>query len=130
MEDKHIMPFLLIPVGTVVNNLGIYSKYIISGAYICKLFDYAQQCSPTENSRRQCTDNYTHIGYRYNNLFPFKKEEEEQISKKRRVGGTTKKGNQNKRKTRKQTQKRREGQKRRTKNKNKNNSKKYGIRFM
>jgi hypothetical protein len=130
MEDKHIMPFLLIPVDTVVNNLGLYSKYIISGAYICKLFDYALQCSPTENSRRQCTDNYTHIGYRYNNLFPFKIE---QTGKKRRARGTTKKGKRSKRKTRKQQKKeidKREKYRKERRSKNKNKSKKYGIRTM
>ena len=107
IEDKHIMPFLLIPVGTVVNILGLYSKYIISGAYICKLFDYAQQCSPKENKRRQCTINYTHIGYRYNDLFPFTIEQIEQKNKKRRARGITKKSNRNKRKTRKYQKKKR-----------------------
>ena len=100
-EDKHIMPFLLIPVDTPVNILGLYSKYILAGAYVCKLFDYAVQCSPKENKRRQCTINYTHIGYRYNDLFPFTIE---QTGKKRRARGT-KKGKQSKRKTRKQQMK-------------------------
>jgi hypothetical protein len=130
-EDKHIMPFLLISVGTVINILGLYSKYILAGAYVCKLFDYAVQCSILENSRRQCTINYTHIGYRYSNLFPFTIE---QTSKKRRARGITKKGNQSKRKTRKQQKKeidkkeRNKRKERRSKNKNKN--KKYGIRSM
>ena len=139
-EDKHIMPFLLIPVGTFINILGLYSKYIISGAYICKLFDYAQQCSPKENSRRQCTINYTHIGYRYNDLFPFiikqigkriikiqSIEEEPPSSKKGRANGRgiTKKGNRSKRKTRKQQKKKKELDK-----KERNKSKKYGIRSM
>jgi hypothetical protein len=133
-EDKHIMPFLLIPVGTPVNILGLYSKYILAGAYVCKLFDYAVQCSPKENKRRQCTINYTHIGYRYNDLFPFTIE---QPNKKRRARGTTKKGNQSKRKTRKQQNKERNKRKeinkrkeRRSKNKNKNKSKKYGARSL
>jgi hypothetical protein len=133
-EDKHIMPFLLIPVGAVVNILGLYSKYIISGAYICKLFDYAVQCSPDENSERQCTINYTHIGYRYNNLFPFKIEQS--TSKRARrssnAEGTNKKGKRNKRKTRKQQKtdkdKRKERNNRKERrSKNKNKSKKYGI---
>ena len=131
-EDTHIMPFLLIPFGTRINILGLYSKYILVGAYICKLFDYAQQCSPNENRRRQCTINYTHIGYRYNDLFPFKKEEE-QISKKQRSRGITKKGKRSKRKTRKQQMKeidKREKYRKERRSKNKNKSKKYGVRSM
>ena len=138
-EDKHIMPFLLIPVDTPVNILGLYSKYILAGAYVCKLFDYAVQCSPKENKRRQCTINYTHIGYRYNELFPFIEQIEqiEQIGKRRKGpdGRGTKKS---KRKTRKQQKKeidkkekrkeRNKGKERRSKNKNK--SKKYGARSM
>ena len=131
-EDKHIMPFLLIPFGAVVNILGLYSKYIISGAYICKLFDYAVQCSPDENSERQCTINYTHIGYRYNNLFPFKIEQS--TSKRARrpsnAEGTNKKGKRNKRKTRKQQKReidKRKERKLKHGSKKKYKSKKYGI---
>ena len=131
-EDKHIMPFLLIPVDTPVNILGLYSKYILAGAYVCKLFDYAVQCSPKENKRRQCTINYTHIGYRYNELFPFTIE---QIGKRRKGpdGRGTKKS---KRKTRKQQKKeidKKEKRKERNKRKerrSKNKSKKYGVRSM
>jgi hypothetical protein len=129
------MPFLLIPVGTQINELGLYSKYILAGAYICKLFDYAVQCSILENRIRQCTINYTHIGYRYTDLFPFTIE---QISKRRKGPdgrGTTKKGKQSKRKTRKQQKKeidkRKEINKRKERrSKNKNKSKKYGIRSL
>jgi hypothetical protein len=131
-EDIHIMPFLLIPVGTVVNILGLYSKYILAGAYICKLFDYAVQCSPDENSKRQCTINYTHIGYRYTDLFPFKIEQS--TSKRARrssnAEGTNKKSKRNKRKTRKQQKReidKRKERKLKHGSKNKYKSKKYGI---
>jgi hypothetical protein len=129
-EDKHIMPFLLIPVGTVINILGLYSKYILAGAYVCKLFDYAVQCSSKENKRRQCTINYTHIGYRYTDLFPFTIE---QSGKKRIARGTTKKDKRSKRKTRKQQKKeidKREKYRKVRRSKNKNKSKKYGARSL
>jgi hypothetical protein len=124
------MPFLLIPVGTVINILGLYSKYILAGAYVCKLFDYAVQCSPKENKRRQCTINYTHIGYRYTDLFPFTIE---QSGKKRIARGTTKKDKRSKRKTRKQQKKeidKREKYRKVRRSKNKNKSKKYGARSL
>jgi len=130
-EHNHIMPFLLIPFGTIINMLGLYVKYILFGAYICKMFDYAVQCSDLENHRRQCTVDYTHISYRFNDLFPFIIE---QIGKKQRSRGITKKGNRSKGKTRKQQKKeidKKERNKRKERrSKNKNNSKKYGVRAM
>jgi len=141
-ETEQYMPFLLIPINTIVNILGLYSKYILVGAYICKLFDYVRQCSRAENKLRQCTTDYTHIGYRFANLFPFDyikqlELEQSQIKTKetkKRSRGITKKGNQNKRKTRKQQKKeidKKERNKRKERrSKNKNNSKKYGVRAM
>ena len=139
-RDNHIMPFLLIPVGILINNLGLYSKYILAGAYICKLFDYAVQCSINENIRHQCTINYTYIGDRYNNMFPFKLDNilpEIQPGKKQRSSrGINKKGYRSKRKTRKQQKKEKEldkkerNKRKERRSKNKNNSKKYGVRAM
>jgi hypothetical protein len=144
-ETEHYMPFLLIPFNTIINILGLYVKYILVGAYICKLFDYARQCSIIENKLRQCTTDYTHIGYRFANLFPFdyiKQLEQSHLEQsqiktketKKRSRGITKKGNQNKRKTRKQQKKeidKKERNKRKERrSKNKNKSKKYGARFM
>ena len=133
------MPFLLIPVGILINNLGLYSKYILAGAYICKLFDYAVQCSINENIRHQCTINYTYIGDRYNNMFPFKLDNilpEIQPGKKQKARGINKKGYRSKRKTRKQQKKEKEldkkerNKRKERRSKNKNNSKKYGVRAM
>ena len=139
-RDNHIMPFLLIHVGILINNLGLYSKYILAGAYICKLFDYAVQCSINENIRHQCTINYTYIGDRYNNMFPFKLDNilpEIQPGKKQRSSrGINKKGYRSKRKTRKQQKKEKEldkkerNKRKERRSKNKNNSKKYGVRAM
>jgi hypothetical protein len=73
--DTHIMPFLLTPFDTRCNVLGLYTKYISTGAFICKLFDYSsdttKQCTDQENAWGKCTRKYSYIGLRYQNIFPF-----------------------------------------------------------
>ena len=73
--DTHIMPFLLTPLDTGCNVLGLYTKYISTGAFICKLFDYSsdttKQCTDEENAWGKCTRKYSYIGLRYQNIFPF-----------------------------------------------------------
>jgi hypothetical protein len=73
--DTHIMPFLITPIDTQCNVLGLYTKYISTGAFICKLFDYSsdttKQCTDEENSWGKCTRKYSYIGLRYQNIFPF-----------------------------------------------------------
>ena len=68
----HSFPFLLTPNTSEINEYGIYTQYIPTGLYICKLFDYAipKQCSKLEISNKQCCERYTYIGNRYINLFP------------------------------------------------------------
>jgi hypothetical protein len=70
-KKYHIFPFLLIPVSSSINHLGIYTKFIPCGIYICKLFDYSYQCSLEEENLNRCSDSYSYIGNRYDNLFPF-----------------------------------------------------------
>ena len=73
--DTHIMPFLLTPLDTHCNLLGLYTTYISTGAFICKLFDYSsdttKQCTDEENAWGKCTRKYSYIGLRYQNIFPF-----------------------------------------------------------
>lgn len=64
-------PLLLIHVSSIITKFGLYSEYIMSGNYICKLIDYRTQCSDGKTAYSQCTSEYTYIGDRYNNLFPF-----------------------------------------------------------
>jgi hypothetical protein len=72
-KEKHYMPILLTVPEAKVNLFGIYEKYINSGNYICKLFDYSKQCSFEETEGENiCTEDYTYIGARYDNLFPYK----------------------------------------------------------
>jgi hypothetical protein len=68
----HSFPFLLTPITSEVNEYGIYTQYIPTGIYICKLFDYAnsKQCSRLEIITNQCCERYAYIGNRYANLFP------------------------------------------------------------
>lgn len=69
----HIMPIGLIPVETTINKLGLYTKYILAGAYICKLFDYYNydQCDEDEKKTGICSDKYAYIGERYINVYPY-----------------------------------------------------------
>jgi hypothetical protein len=70
-KEKHYMPFFLTVPDAKVNLFGIYDKYINSGNYICKLFDYKKQCSEDENLWMSCGNTYSYIGARYDNLFPY-----------------------------------------------------------
>jgi hypothetical protein len=68
------MPIALIPIIEGVaecNAYGLYSHYIQAGQFICKLFDYVEQCSLDESKRKTCLGKYVFIGDRYNGLFPF-----------------------------------------------------------
>jgi hypothetical protein len=70
-KEKHYMPILLTVPEERINIFGVYNKYINSGQYICKLFDYTKQCSFNEASNDVCTNTYTYIGSRYEKLFPY-----------------------------------------------------------
>jgi hypothetical protein len=71
-DKRHFMPFLLTTTDSLCTPIGLYSKYIPAGVYICKMFDYRDQC--TLNERRECLierSDYVYIGDRYKNVFPF-----------------------------------------------------------
>jgi len=74
-KATHYMPFLLTPIDSKCNYMGLYNKYIPSGSYICKLFDYSTgklaQCTENENEVGRCDKTYSYIGSRYEGLFPF-----------------------------------------------------------
>ena len=69
-KDMHVMPLLCTTDDVKITPAGIYSQYINCGAFICKIFDYHQQCLNSEHT--QCTESYTYIGHRYDMLFPYK----------------------------------------------------------
>jgi hypothetical protein len=54
-----------------ISKYGTFEKYISSGNYICKLFDYKKQCIPSEDGSKKSNHEYALIGDRYNDLFPF-----------------------------------------------------------
>jgi hypothetical protein len=64
---------LLLTTNENITKYGLYENYVYSGNYICKPFDYSTQCSIDENRQFICSEEYTFIGNRYNNLFPFNK---------------------------------------------------------
>ena len=51
-----------------ITKFGTFNKYIITGNYICKLFDYNFQC---KQSDIKCAALYQLIGNRYEDIFPF-----------------------------------------------------------
>lgn len=157
-QRYHIMPILLAP-NNNINLLGVYEKYIPSGVYICKELDRSQSCSTDEKKYFRVTSDYTYIGSRYENLFPYvdlfgpvqplimqieERKRQEGIKpvgkgiKTNKNNATTKKQySKQKRKHRQKTKKdktkrdkRKRSKKRKGKNKNKNKSKRYGIRAM
>ena len=71
----HFMPFC-VTVNDNINKFGLFEKYVLTGAYICKLFDYSSakymQCLRSELANSQCSSDYSYIGDRYENIFPFK----------------------------------------------------------
>lgn len=75
-SKEHHMPFLMTTPGAKINEFGMYTEYIPCGAFICKLFDYStgihQQCTEEEIEMGRCTRNYSYIGSRYDDIFPFR----------------------------------------------------------
>jgi len=69
-KPLHIFPFLLTTADSTVNHLGIYTKYVEAGAFICKLFDYDEQCANDEGTIK-CTPAYSYIGERYAKMYPY-----------------------------------------------------------
>jgi hypothetical protein len=53
-----------------ITEFGTFNTYILAGNYICKLFDYTEQCSK-DLSTYKCFGGYSLIGDRYSNIFPF-----------------------------------------------------------
>ena len=122
--DTHIMPFLLTPIETQCNVLGLYTKYISTGAFICKLFDYSsdntKQCTDEENAWGKCTKKYSYIGLRYRNIFPFNEiignecKIANDITSNQILGGKIKKKKTKKRKSNKRKSNKRKSNKRKS----------------
>jgi hypothetical protein len=71
-KNLHVMPLLCTKDDAHILPSGLYSHYINCGGYICKLFDYKQQCSMNEAKQLGCSKQYNYIGYRFEFLFPYK----------------------------------------------------------
>jgi hypothetical protein len=70
--------FLTTIEGDKITKFGTFERYILAGNYICKVFDYYNQCS--ENHSGKCYGNYKLIGDRYNNIFPLLEIREEKFA--------------------------------------------------
>ena len=66
-----IMPIALIPQTYAVDKFGLYTTFVPMGFYIFKLFEYSSQLSEDENKKYQVTRDFTYIGDRSMNIFPF-----------------------------------------------------------
>jgi hypothetical protein len=61
-----------------ITKFGTFNNYILAGNYICKIFDYTEQCITSlsslfmdqEEKNNKCFNNYYLIGDRYDNIFP------------------------------------------------------------
>jgi len=62
----------MIPPETTVSIYGTYSKYVYLGGYICKIFEYNEQCNRNEQGLDCKYGKYTYIGDRYKELYPYK----------------------------------------------------------
>jgi hypothetical protein len=73
-EDVHVFPFLITNDKATITPYGLYSKYIPSGIFVCKLFDYHgyDQCTEEERKFQKCNAMYSYIGKRYYDLFPLR----------------------------------------------------------
>ena len=65
------MPIFLTIPNNSCNKAGLYTKYIPSGNFICKLFEYEQQILAEERNYF-IGKSYYYIGDRYINIFPYK----------------------------------------------------------
>jgi hypothetical protein len=75
--------FLTTEEGEKITKFGTFEKYILAGNYICKVFDYINQC-PNDHTG-ECIGDYKLIGEIYNNIFPLleiREREEEESSRK------------------------------------------------
>ena len=65
-----LAPLFLTTNDSTITPYGVYSHYIISGYYICKVFDYRAGCMYFELKNCIKAGLYTFIGDRYDGLFP------------------------------------------------------------
>jgi hypothetical protein len=71
MKSIHVKnyyaPFIL-TTNDSISEYGVYENYVLSGAYICKILDYTQQCP---EGTPNCSKDYGFIGDIYNDIFPY-----------------------------------------------------------
>ena len=64
---NYYAPFILIG-NDSITEYGVYENYVLSGAYICNILDYTQQCP---EGTLNCSRDYGFIGDIYNDIFPY-----------------------------------------------------------
>lgn len=69
IADRQYFP-LFLTTNLHITPFGTFEKYVLSGGYICKLFEYQEQVKIPGFGAR-ISKEHLYIGYIYNNLFPF-----------------------------------------------------------
>jgi hypothetical protein len=70
-KSFHLPVFLTVE-NDRITEFGTFDKYILAGNYICKIFDYTEQCAKGVNQEKCYGNQYYLIGDRYANIFPLK----------------------------------------------------------
>ncbi len=69
---NYFAPISIVPYNGQITKYGLQDCFIKTGNYSCKPIEYNSQCTKYENNLYIIGDtNYTFIGNRYNDLFPF-----------------------------------------------------------
>ena len=69
---NYFAPISIVPSNTKITKFGLPNYVVCTGNYTCKVLEYNEQCTKYENENFGITTtNYSFIGNRYNNLFPF-----------------------------------------------------------
>ena len=83
-KHKKLAPISLIEQKSKITDLGLNSRIVPMGSYICKILDYSTQVNEYEKLKYLLFDNYSrqkycYIGTRFDNIYPFDIIEENKI---------------------------------------------------
>ena len=75
LVDRHYFP-LFLTTNITISPFGTFQYYVLSGGYICKLFEHKKQAetfgeSFSKQLGKSFSKDHKYIGYIYNDLFPF-----------------------------------------------------------
>lgn len=68
LADNYYIPIYL-TTNTNITPFGLYENYVLSGGFVCKIFEHSKQVRGKEG--KILSNDHTYIGFMYNDLFPF-----------------------------------------------------------